>query len=186
MYIMINFWLLHYRAFLVRDSTTVPNSFVLTMFAKGVSKNFQILLVSASIPGYYTLWPCWLCATVLCRWTTQLVPCIVLMMDPHFPVLTSFCVTMAPIQTGYHAGLLTFAPVLLHAWLNAETLHSIVIVICWYVLRTILLSVYPFYVYVSYYIGTSPRTCMQTSILCVEITQLELHVCMYNIDASYI
>lgn len=49
---MITVWLLHCRAFLVRDSTTVPNSFVLTMFAKGVSKNFQILLVSASIPGY--------------------------------------------------------------------------------------------------------------------------------------
>ena len=37
------------RAFLVRDSTTVPNSFVLTMFAKGVSKNFQIMLVSVSL-----------------------------------------------------------------------------------------------------------------------------------------
>lgn len=29
--------------YLVRDSTTVPNSYVLTMYAKGVSKNFQIL-----------------------------------------------------------------------------------------------------------------------------------------------
>ena len=36
------------RSFLVRDSTTVPNSFVLTMFSKGVSKNFQIMLVSVS------------------------------------------------------------------------------------------------------------------------------------------
>jgi hypothetical protein len=32
-------------SFLVRDSTTVPNSFVLTMFSKGVSKNFQIMLM---------------------------------------------------------------------------------------------------------------------------------------------
>lgn len=30
-------------AYLVRDSTTVPNSYVLTMFAKSVAKNFQIL-----------------------------------------------------------------------------------------------------------------------------------------------
>lgn len=35
------------RAYLVRDSTTVPNSFVLTMYTKSVSKNFQILPVRA-------------------------------------------------------------------------------------------------------------------------------------------
>ncbi len=35
------------RAYLVRDSTTVSNSYVLTMFAKSVAKNFQILPVSA-------------------------------------------------------------------------------------------------------------------------------------------
>lgn len=34
------------RAYLVRDSTTVPNSYVLTMYAKSVAKNFQILPVS--------------------------------------------------------------------------------------------------------------------------------------------
>lgn len=39
------------RTYLVRDSTTVPNSFVLTMFAKGVSKNFQILPVSCHGDG---------------------------------------------------------------------------------------------------------------------------------------
>lgn len=40
--------------FLVRDSTTVANSFVLTMFAKGVSKNFQIMLMDnpGGIPMY--------------------------------------------------------------------------------------------------------------------------------------
>lgn len=32
-------------SFLVRDSTTVAHSYVLTMFSKGVSKNFQILQV---------------------------------------------------------------------------------------------------------------------------------------------
>ena len=35
-----------YRVFLVRDSSSVPNSFVLTMFAKSVPKNFQIMPVS--------------------------------------------------------------------------------------------------------------------------------------------
>lgn len=35
-----------FRAYLVRDSTTVSNSYVLTMYAKSVAKNFQILPVS--------------------------------------------------------------------------------------------------------------------------------------------
>ena len=33
------------RLFLVRDSSSVANSFVLTMFAKSVPKNFQIMPV---------------------------------------------------------------------------------------------------------------------------------------------
>ena len=46
--------------FLVRDSSSVPNSYVLTMFAKSVPKNFQIMPVGelfGSILGHL-LRPC--------------------------------------------------------------------------------------------------------------------------------
>lgn len=45
------------RLFLVRDSSSVANSFVLTMFAKSVPKNFQIMPVredTSLLHHYYT------------------------------------------------------------------------------------------------------------------------------------
>lgn len=74
------------RAYLVRDSTTVPNSYVLTMFAKSVAKNFQILPVRCFSISVTLL----TLRTYSLRWNTEAAcSCTVLMMGLLLPVLIS-------------------------------------------------------------------------------------------------
>ena len=93
--------------FLVRDSSSVPNSYVLTMFAKSVPKNFQIMPVSELVGSILDHLSRPMTASLLSSHSMKLLEvelCTGLTMDQPFMPLMTCCTTTSLNQIAFPAG----------------------------------------------------------------------------------